>query len=130
VGFYGLCLKFLLSVLKSHVPDKLQEVLKILYAYFTSDHLAVPLVKRLDAGFPPRRPGFASGQLVGFVVDKAALGQVFSEHYSLPCQSCHQFLRHHNHPGLAQKATGGRSAEWTQLGSTPTISILLITSDH
>jgi hypothetical protein len=32
--------------------------------------LAVPLLKRLDVGFPPRRPGFASGQHVGFVVNK------------------------------------------------------------
>jgi hypothetical protein len=36
---------------------------------------AVPQLKRLDAGFPPRRPGFASGQHVEFVVDKAALGR-------------------------------------------------------
>jgi hypothetical protein len=33
---------------------------------------------------PPRRPGFASGQHVGFVVDKAALGQVFSEYFGFP----------------------------------------------
>jgi hypothetical protein len=39
---------------------------------------AVPYLKRLVAGFPPRQPGFASGQHVEFVVDKAALGQVFS----------------------------------------------------
>jgi hypothetical protein len=40
---------------------------------------------------------------VGFVVDKAALGQVFSEYFGFPCQSSfHQFLHHHNHPGLAQ----------------------------
>jgi hypothetical protein len=32
------------------------------------------VAQRLDAGFPPRRPGFAYGQHVGFVVDKAALG--------------------------------------------------------
>jgi hypothetical protein len=36
------------------------------------------VAQRLDAGFPSRRPGFAYGQHVGFVVDKAALGQVFS----------------------------------------------------
>jgi hypothetical protein len=30
-------------------------------------------------------------------------GQVFSEYVSFPCQSSfHQFLHHHNHPGLAQ----------------------------
>jgi hypothetical protein len=40
---------------------------------------------------------------VGFVVDKAALGQVFSEYFGFPCQtSFHQFLHDHNHPGLAQ----------------------------
>jgi hypothetical protein len=32
------------------------------------------VAQRLDAGFPPRRPGFAYGQHKGFVVDKAALG--------------------------------------------------------
>jgi hypothetical protein len=38
----------------------------------------------------------------GFVVDKEGLGQVFSEYFGLPCQSLHQFIRHHNHQGLAQ----------------------------
>jgi hypothetical protein len=42
---------------------------------------------------------------VGFVVDKAALGQVFSEYFGFPCQSSFlQFLHHHNHRGLAKKA--------------------------
>jgi hypothetical protein len=45
-----------------------------------------------------------SGQHVGFVVDKAALGQVFSDYFGFPCQSFHQFLHHHNQPGLAQSA--------------------------
>jgi hypothetical protein len=45
-----------------------------------------------------------SGQHVGFVVDKEALGQFFSEYFGVPCQSFHQFLHHHNHPGLAQQA--------------------------
>jgi hypothetical protein len=39
------------------------------------------------AGFPPLRPGFASGQHVGLVVDKAALRQVFSEYFGFPSQS-------------------------------------------
>jgi hypothetical protein len=39
---------------------------------------------------------------VGFVVDKVALGRVFSEYFGFPCQLFHQFLNHHNHPGLAQ----------------------------
>jgi hypothetical protein len=60
---------------------------------------------------------------VGFVVDKVALGQVFSEYFGLFCQSFHQFLHHHNHPWLAQEAFGGRSAEWTQFDSTPILPI-------
>jgi hypothetical protein len=39
----------------------------------------------------------------GFVVYKAALGQVFSEHFGSPCQSSfHLFFHHYNHPGLAK----------------------------
>jgi hypothetical protein len=38
----------------------------------------------------------------GVCGDKAALGQVFSKYFGFPCQSFHQFLYHHNHPGLAQ----------------------------
>jgi hypothetical protein len=35
---------------------------------------------------------------VGFVVDKVALGQVFSEYFGFPCQSLfHQFLHNHHH---------------------------------
>jgi hypothetical protein len=40
---------------------------------------------------------------VVFVVDKAALGQVFSQYFGCPCQSSfHQFLHPHNHLWLAQ----------------------------
>jgi hypothetical protein len=42
------------------------------------------------------------GRFVGFVVEKAALGQVFSGYFGFLCQSFHQFLNHHNHLGLAQ----------------------------
>jgi hypothetical protein len=39
---------------------------------------AVPWLRRLVVGLPPRRPGFHPGSVhVGFVVDKVALGQVF-----------------------------------------------------
>jgi hypothetical protein len=39
---------------------------------------AVPCLRRLAAGLPPRRPGFDPGSVhVGFVVDKVALWQVF-----------------------------------------------------
>jgi hypothetical protein len=62
----------------------------------------VSYVDLLVTGFPQRQPGFASGQHMGFVVDKTALGQVFSEYFGFTCQSFHQFFHHHNHPGLAQ----------------------------
>jgi hypothetical protein len=43
---------------------------------------------------------------VGFVVDKVALGQVFSEYFGFPCQSSfHQFFSTFTityHPGLVQ----------------------------
>jgi hypothetical protein len=43
-----------------------------------------------------------SGQ-VGFVVDKVALGRVFSEYFGFSCQfSFHQILNHHNHPVQVQ----------------------------
>jgi hypothetical protein len=47
---------------------------------------AMPQLKRLVPGFPPQRPAFASRQHVGFVVDEAALGQVFSKYFGFPCQ--------------------------------------------
>jgi hypothetical protein len=43
-----------------------------------------------------------SGQ-EGFVVDKVALEQVFSEYFGFPCQSLFpQILHPHNHPGQVQ----------------------------
>jgi hypothetical protein len=80
---------------------------------------AVPWLKRLAAGFPPRRPGFASGQHMWFVMDKAALGQVFSECFGFPSQSFHQFSIIIITQGWHSRPIGGRSAEWTQLDSTP-----------
>jgi hypothetical protein len=40
---------------------------------------------------------------VGFVVDKVASGQVFSEYFGFPCQKCsfHQILYHHHNPPRA-----------------------------
>jgi hypothetical protein len=61
-------------------------------------------LKRLVAGFPPRRSGFEpwSGH-VGFVVDKVVLRQVFFEYFGFRCQSSfHQLL--HNHPHLSSGA--------------------------
>jgi hypothetical protein len=57
---------------------------------------------------------------VGFVVDKVALRHVFFEYFDFPCEtSFHQFLHHHNHRGWHSRHISGRSAEWTQLVSTP-----------
>jgi hypothetical protein len=40
---------------------------------------------------------------VGFVVDKVALEQVFSEYFGFPCQSSfHQIIHHHTHPRQVQ----------------------------
>jgi hypothetical protein len=39
---------------------------------------------------------------MGFMVDKVALGQIYSEYFGFPCQSSfHQITHyhHHNHPG-------------------------------
>jgi hypothetical protein len=43
---------------------------------------------------------------VGFVVDKVASEQVFSEYFDFHCQnrSFHQLLHHHNHPGQLAEA--------------------------
>jgi hypothetical protein len=78
------------------------------------------VAQRFDAGFPPRRPGFAYEQHMGFVVDKAALGQVFSVYFGFPCQSFHRFLHYHNHPGRTNRPLSGRSVEWTLIPPTTT----------
>jgi hypothetical protein len=61
---------------------------------------------RARNGFEP-----GSGQ-VGFVVDKVALGQVFSEYFGFFCQSpFHQLL--HNHPHLSS-GSGTIGQMWPQ----------------
>jgi hypothetical protein len=56
---------------------------------------------------------------VGFVVDKVALGRVFSKYFDFPCQSSfHQLL--HNHPHLSTGA-GTIDQKWPQYkGLSPT----------
>jgi hypothetical protein len=55
-----------------------------------------------------------------FVVDKAALGQVFSEYFGFPCQSFHQiFYIIITTRGWDNRPLGGRSVEWTQLDPPP-----------
>jgi hypothetical protein len=64
----------------------------------TAMTVAVPQLRRLVAGFLSRRHGFEprSGH-VGFIVDKVALGQVFSEYFGFPCHfSLHRLLHIHH----------------------------------
>jgi hypothetical protein len=53
----------------------------------------------LIVGFPSRRTWFERGSIhVGFLVDKVALGQVFSEYFGFAYQfSFHQLLHYHHH---------------------------------
>jgi hypothetical protein len=61
--------------------------------------MALPLFRLLVAGYPPRMTGLESkSDHVGFVVDKAELGMVFSEYFDFPCQSFHQLLHIHHGP--------------------------------
>jgi hypothetical protein len=59
------------------------------------------------AGFPQRWPRFepGSGHVV-FVVDKGALGQIFSEFFDFPCHSFHRLLHTHDHPFSGAGTTG------------------------
>jgi hypothetical protein len=45
------------------------------------------------------RSGFEPGSgHVGFVVDKAALEQAFSEYFGFLCQAFHRLIHTHHHP--------------------------------
>jgi hypothetical protein len=59
-------------------------------------------------GFPPRRSGFEPRlDHVGFVVDKVALGQVFSEYFGFPCQFSFRRLLHiHHHLSSGARTIG------------------------
>jgi hypothetical protein len=65
-----------------------------LYSVYAPWGPAIP-----QTGFPQRGPGFEPRSVyVGFVVNKVALGQVFSEYFRFPCQlSFHRLLHIHNH---------------------------------
>jgi hypothetical protein len=63
-----------------------------------------PLIRRLEADFPPRRPGFNLGSShLGFVVGKVALRPVFYEYFLSPTNhSFHRLL--HNDLHLSSRA--------------------------
>jgi hypothetical protein len=76
--------------------------------------LALPWLRRLVTGLSPRRPGFARGSVhVGYVADKFALGQVFSELFDYPLSI--SFHRHPPYPYITwrmnNRPTGVRSSE-------------------
>jgi hypothetical protein len=56
---------------------------------------------------------------VGFVVDKAALGQVFSEYSASPANHSTNFSIIIIIRGWHNRPIGGCSAKWTKLDSTP-----------
>jgi hypothetical protein len=90
---------------------------------------AASQLRRLVAGFPPWRFGFEpeSGH-VGFVVDKVALRQVFSEHFGFTYQfSSHRLLHNHHHLSSGAGAIGQTvAAEPSGLSLTPLIIIIII----
>jgi hypothetical protein len=59
-----------------------------------------------------------SGQIVGFVVDEAALRQVFSEYFGFLANHSTNFSNIIIIRGWHNRPMGGRSAEWTQLDFT------------
>jgi hypothetical protein len=68
-----------------------------------------------------RRPEFDPwSDQVGFVVDKVALEQVFSEYFGFPCQSSFHHLLH-NHPHLSSGAVtiGQKWPQYKGLSPTP-----------
>jgi hypothetical protein len=82
---------------------------------------AVPWLRRLVVGFPPRWPGFEprSGH-VGFVVDKVALGRVFREYFCFPCQYSFHRLLHIHHLSFGAGTIGQIVTEVPSgLGFTP-----------
>jgi hypothetical protein len=60
---------------------------------------------------------------VGFVVDKVALGQVFSEYLGFPCQfSFHQLLHIHHHylsSGASSRPISGWHTKWDSVSPHP-----------
>jgi hypothetical protein len=103
------------------------ETSNLLHVILLSDiRVVVPSLRRLLAGFPLPWTGLDPGSsLVGFVLDKAALGPDFSEHFSFPCQSFIPLTAPQSSPSIIQgwynRPISGRSN--SGLGSTPALSI-------
>jgi hypothetical protein len=62
-------------------------------------HSGRAVAQAISRFFPQLQPGFKlRSSHVGFVVNKVALGQVFSEYFGFPCQAFHRLLHTHHHP--------------------------------
>jgi hypothetical protein len=84
--------------------------------------LAVPYLKRLVAGFPPRRPGFSSVQVLWDLWwTKWHWGRFFFPSTSISPANHHstKFPILIITRGKFNRRIGGRRAEWTQMDSTP-----------
>jgi hypothetical protein len=69
----------------------------------------VPWLRHLVARFSPWRSRFEHRSVhVGFVVDKVALGQVFSEYLGFPCQFSFYWLLHSHHHLSSRAGTIGQ----------------------
>jgi hypothetical protein len=80
----------------------------LLYLVLLGDHMGRAIAEAVSRWFPTAAALVrARVWQVGFVVDKVASRQVFSEYFGFPCQnrSFHQLLHHHHiHPGQLAEA--------------------------
>jgi hypothetical protein len=67
-----------------------------------SEQEGCAVTQAVSRWLPTAAGGFAPGH-VEFLVDKVALGQVFSDYFDFLCQlSFHQIVHPHNHPRQVQ----------------------------
>jgi hypothetical protein len=93
-------------VVFEHVAMLLTEDLLLEIKISKRHMLGCAIAQAASRWLPTAAARFKTGSShVGFVVDKVALGQDFSEYFGFRCQSSfHQFLHNHHqhHPGLVQ----------------------------
>jgi hypothetical protein len=84
--------------------------------------VTIATVVRFVVGFPPLLPGFEPrSRHEGFVVDKLALVQVFSEYFSFLCQFSFHRLLHTHHLSFGVGTAGKIMADVPSgLSLTPT----------
>jgi hypothetical protein len=110
LGFYNEKAYFSLSVLKrikyykqnDHRGERKKLVFLSLRHTETCRILGRAVAQAVTRWLPTAAARIRVRAARGVCGGQKALGQVFSEYVGFPCQSFHQFLHHHNHPGLAQ----------------------------